>query len=295
MPKRQFLGLKCNCTEDSTFLAQAQVLTQRFVAKGYAPNSLSNTLDQVKNVDGKDFLSERVDGRDGDTYRCPFITNFSCQHSKVKHIMTRHWHILKNDRVLESILPDKPQVVFRGVPSLKDRLAPNILNPPTNRPNFFSELTGYYQCRRFQVCSLNRCRTRRNISFTSTCTSKTFSIEPFITCFTVGVVYMFQCLCGLQYVGRIKRPLQVCLNEHINNIRKDFSKHSVSKHYLTAHNRDPSNTIFLGIDKYKPYWRVSCLVRSIARLEMSWVHKLKSYTPFGLNIEVDVNSFIDNS
>lgn len=106
---------------------------------------------------------------------------------------------------------------------------------------------------------------------------------------------MLQCPCGLQYVGRTKRPLQVRLNEHINNIRKGFTKHSVSKHYLTVHNKDSSNTIFLGIDKYRPHWRGSCLIRSISRLEMTWVHKFKCYTPFGLNIEVDVNSYIDNS
>lgn len=188
-----------------------------------------------------------------------------------------------------------PQVVFRGAPSLKDKLTPNILNPPIPRPGFFSELTGDYQCRRCQVCSINGCRARRTVSFVSTCTSKSFIIEPFITCSTSGVVYMLQCPCGLQYAGQTKRPLQVRLNEHINNIRRGFTQHSISKHYLTTHQRDPCGTIFLGIDKFRPHWRGSGLVRIISRLEMAWVHKIKSYTPFGLNIEVDVNSFIDNS
>lgn len=106
---------------------------------------------------------------------------------------------------------------------------------------------------------------------------------------------MVQCPGGLQYVGRTKRPLQVRLNEHINNTRRSFTKHSVSKHYLTVHNRNPSNTIFLGFDKYRPHWRGSCLVRSISKLEMSWVYRIKCYTPFGLNIDVDINYFIDNS
>ena len=106
---------------------------------------------------------------------------------------------------------------------------------------------------------------------------------------------MLKCPCGLQYVGRTKRPLQVRLNEHINNIRLGYTKHSVSKHYLLAHNKNPKNTIFLGIDKFSPHWRGSHLVRTISQLEMSWVHRLKCYTPFGLNIEVDVNCFIANS
>ena len=160
---------------------------------------------------------------------------------------------------------------------------------------FLSGLTGYYQCRRCQVCSLNRCRARRTTDFASTVTSKSHTIEPFITCSTEGVVYILECPCGLQYVGRTKRPLQVRLNEHINNIRNGYTKHSVSKHYLLKHKKDPTNTLFLGIDKYDRQWRGSDLVRSISKLEMSWIHKVKCYTPFGLNIDVDVNCFIDNS
>lgn len=205
--------------------------------------------------------------------------------------MNKHWHILGNDRVLKTILPIRPQVVYRGVPSLKDRLAPNSLNPPTNKPQFFGEFTDYYQCRRCQVCSVNGCRTRRT-SFVSSVTSKEHKIEP---CSSEGVVYLLQCSCGLQYVGRTKHPLQVCPNEHINN-RKGFTKQSVSKHYLTAHNRDSSNTISsTTIDKFNPHWRGSCLVRSISRLEMAWIHRVKTYVPYGLNIDMDVNAFIDNA
>ena len=53
--------------------------------------------------------------------------------------------------------------------------------------------------------------------------------------------------------------------------------------------------MFLGIDKFRPHWRGSSLVREISKLEMAWIHKIKCYTPFGLNIEVDVNAFINNS
>lgn len=116
-----------------------------------------------------------------------------------------------------------------------------------------------------------------------------------LTCSTLGVVYLLQCPCGLQYIGRTKRPLQVRLNEHITNIKSGFTNHSVSKHYLLVHNKDPSNTLFLGIDRFSPNWRGSSLVREISKLKMSWIYKAKTYVPYGLNIDVDVNAFIDNS
>lgn len=176
-------------------------------------------MDQVKLVDRADLFK--------DSFKNPFITNFSNQHQNIKHIVNKHWHILGNDRILNTFLPAKPQVVFRGAPSLRDKLVTNILNPPTTKPIFFTDFTGYYKCRKCQVCSLNRCRTRRTTGFTSSCTSRAFKIEPFITCSTVGVVYLLQCPCGLQYVGRTKCPLQVHLNKHINNIQKGFTKHCI--------------------------------------------------------------------
>lgn len=132
-------------------------------------------------------------------------------------------------------------------------------------------------------------------TFTSNSTLQTFDVEPFITCATEGVVYLIQCPCGLQYVGRTKRAMRVWLNEHIGNIRRGFEKHPVSRHYDLVHSRDPSKILFVGIDKYRPHWRGSSLVREISKLEMAWIYRLKTYTYFGLNVDTDVNAFITNA
>lgn len=95
--------------------------------------------------------------------------------------------------------------------------------------------------------------------------------------------------------GRTKRALQVRLNEHINNIRKAFKNHSVSKHYDLKHSRDHSNTLFLGIHKYCPHWRGSSLVREIYKQEIALVYRLKIYIPFGIHVDIEVNEFIKKS
>lgn len=68
----------------------------------------------------------------------------------------------------------------------------------------------------------------------------------------------------------------------------------MSKHYAIHHKRDP-NIIFLGIDRFSAHWRSSSLVREISRMEMSWIHRIMSNVPYDLNVDVDVNAFIDNS
>lgn len=106
---------------------------------------------------------------------------------------------------------------------------------------------------------------------------------------------MLQCPCGLQYMGNTKRTMQIRLGEYITNIRNGFKYPSVSKHYATHHNRDPANTLFIGIDKFSAHWRGSAYIRGLSRLEITWIYRVRCYTPFGLNIDVDMNTFIDNS
>lgn len=53
--------------------------------------------------------------------------------------MQRHWKVLQGDRVLGSNLPDRPWVVYRGVPPLKMQVAPNVVNPP-KQLSFFQNM-----------------------------------------------------------------------------------------------------------------------------------------------------------
>lgn len=46
------------------------------------------------------------------------ITGYSNQHFSVKKIFQKHWNILKNDKVLGAVLPDRPVMIYRGAPSL---------------------------------------------------------------------------------------------------------------------------------------------------------------------------------
>lgn len=106
---------------------------------------------------------------------------------------------------------------------------------------------------------------------------------------------MLTCPCKKQYIGRTIRPFSVRVNEHITNIKKGVTDHSVPKHYLKYHNKDPTGTEFLIIDKYIPPWRGSPKVRGVSQLETYWIHEIKSYWPYGINIDWDINAFINKS
>lgn len=88
--------------------------------------------------------------------------------------------------------------------------------------------------------------------------------------------------------------LHIRLSEHVANIRRGFPKHSLSKHYALKHDCNPEGTSFLGIDKFCGHSRGSHMDREVSRLEKKWIYQVQTYAPFGMNIEWDINAFINN-
>lgn len=58
---------------------------------------------------------------------------------------------------------------------------------------------------------------------------------------------------------------------------------------------DPTGTSFVEIDRYMPLWRGGPTIRGISQMEMRWIYEFKSCTPFGINVDWDINAFIKNS
>lgn len=165
--------------------------------------------------------------------------DFNAQHKQVKRIVRKYWDIIKADRHLGAILPEKPRFTYRRAPTLRDRLARNVLDPPTKKNFSFFEGKGYYPCKKCYTCRHTKESKKKKLSFTSTVTTKEHPIEDFISCRTGGVVYLLECPCWIQYIGRTKRELWRRLREHVQNIKKGFVKHSLSRHYAEFHNEDP--------------------------------------------------------
>lgn len=202
--------------------------------------------------------------------------------------------MLKSDRLLGPELPENAGVIFRGARSIQGQIAPNIIDPP-KKISFFQQCQGFYQCRRCNVCVHNTLIGRKIDTFSSTITSRIYRMKEFATCATQYVVYLITCPCKKQYVGRTIRTFTTRVNEHIAGIKGGKDKHTVPRHYLLHHNRDPRGSIFQVIDKFVPHWRGESRLRGVSKLETYWIHELRTYFPFGLNVEWDLNSFINLS
>ncbi|CAH2320009.1 Hypothetical predicted protein, partial [Pelobates cultripes] len=157
-----------------------------------------------------------------------------------KKIIKKHWHILKEDDILNPILPNQPNIVFRGAPNFKSILTTNFTREsPVRGFSFFPQTKGFYKCKQCIVCRTTDLSTPPKVTqFMSNRTKKMYNIYDFIGCNTKNVIYLLECPCGLQYVGMTTRCLKTRLSEHCRNIKNGYLNHTVSKHFI-MHNKDP--------------------------------------------------------
>lgn len=132
--KNQFIRMRRNCTDVSDYRTQAGIILSRLEEKGYDKDSLVRVMEQVETMDRATLLNEapREDNK-GPTL--PFITTFST-HIKLRTFYADPgicWEMTELSKLSYLI----KQIVFRGVSSLRDRIAPNVVDPPTQKVSFF--------------------------------------------------------------------------------------------------------------------------------------------------------------
>lgn len=293
IPKGQLTRLKRNCTKQDVFLKQAEFIRQRFIQKGYGPDFIKEKIKDVAVMDRSKLIEDSSKKTDS-MNSVPLVMDYSLQHKQIEKIFRKHWYIVKADRHLGTLLPEKPRFTYRRAPTLRDLVAKNVLDPPPRRNFSFFDGKGFYPCKTCYTCRHTNEAKKKKCNFKSTVTNREYQIKEFISCRTEGVVYLLECPCQIQYVGRTKRELWKRLREHTQNIKKGYPKHSLSKHYDQYHNRDPSSLKVWGIEKYKPHWRGDNKVIKLSQAESRWIHELRTLTPLGHNVEFDLNCFISN-
>ncbi|OCT99148.1 hypothetical protein XELAEV_18004940mg [Xenopus laevis] len=267
-----------------------------------------------------------------------FITTYNNSNKELETIIQKHWHILLKDKDLHDHLSANPHIIDKKPRTMKQMLVPSCLpskkQKQTSDPFNTGVSNGFFACRTCKGCKTSKVNERKVTNFKSNVTNVEFAIKD-ITCNSNNVIYLLQCPCSLQYIGRTNRNLKTRIGEHMNNIKKGLLTHrgqftkirscarrnfaalgrtspgvvspalrkftkirscaqGVSAHFKTYHNSDPSLLQFTGIVSKKTHWRGGDIVNIISREETLWIHKLKTLTPQGLNIDIDLKCFLND-
>lgn len=118
-------------------------------------------------------------------------------------------------------------------------------------------------------------------SFSSTTSGESFEIKQYLTCCTSFVIYLIQCQCGKEYVGRTTQKLHDRLIQHRANIKKRFLLHGLSRH-CAQHHPDATNllTVF-PIDHIRT--TTHNRFEQLKKCVIFWIYRLKTLQPQGLN------------
>ena len=147
---------------------------------------------------------------------------------------------------------------------------------PVNTPHYASACGHNHLCKTCDAvvaCS----------EIVSNVTKEIFKIPTDLNCNSSNIIYMIACeSCGKQYIGETKRSLRVRFNRHRYTIENDIPT-AVSSHF----NR---GRCFQDDCKIIPIYQCPKLAteelttKRRLEIEQYFIKKLKSYTPFGMNI-----------
>lgn len=175
------------------------MMGERFKVKGYDGHWIQNQIEHVNLIDRKKMLEECPKKRF--QQEAPsIILDFNTQHKDVAKVIQKHWHILKNDKDLKEILPERPNIVYKRAPTIRDLIVKSVIDPPSKPAYTFFSGKGFYPCRNCYACRHAKKFQGKRKEFTATSTGQNFNIRDFIGCHTEGVVYVLQCSCNLQYI-----------------------------------------------------------------------------------------------
>ncbi|CAN2391269.1 hypothetical protein PRIEUP_LOCUS1308, partial [Pristimantis euphronides] len=128
VPFGQIKRIRRNCTMDKDFTAQVGVLQKRFLDRKYPRGLLTNALQSVNNLSQNDCLVPKVHNADPDNFKTEqarFITRFSRHHKLIKHVLIKYWPLIRNDHMLGPLVSDKPCIIHRRAPTIKNIVAPS--------------------------------------------------------------------------------------------------------------------------------------------------------------------------
>lgn len=193
IPTVQNLCLRRICSNQLDFERQASELRRRLRARGYSTNCLAKVYNHAVSISRHQLLYKKK-------HESPlpelsrFIIRYSAQHSGVKDILKRHWHLLQADPRIKPYITNVTQITFKKAKSLRDRLFHSHL--ASNDSTQHCDRVGTFKCNHCNICSfIQECSKIRLPNGSG------FHAKHFVDCKTAGVVYLFICECGCYYVG----------------------------------------------------------------------------------------------
>ena len=207
-----------------------------------------------------------------------------------KQFFESNWDLLSKSGTTQSLFDKKVIFGNRRPKNLKDLLV---------RAKIPKQDTSHHPGRsgKQNVCpNPDQCtfcpKLDRSGKVTGTTYKREYIAKYNISCQSSNLIYCIHCTrCNTQYVGQTMRPLADRLTEHFRSIRQRSRLHSVSRHF-NEHDHDGLGDVkvyvldFIHKAPIKIPGKKGDLALGLRlKIEKNWIHRLRTVSPFGLNIK----------
>ena len=196
------------------------------------------------------------------------VTTYHPSLKDLHKILTSHIPKLLDNPRLAKEFSEPPIVSFRRPRNIKDLVVRTRLDNPLPNAGF-------------STCSNARCllckHTQNSETFKSSTTGKSYKILGQFSCNTNNCIYLITCkLCGKQYVGETTNT-RLRINNHRSTIKTKRVTEPVGEHFnIEGHVWQDMQVVIID---HNSTWTDS----QRKSKEKSWMHRLKSCRPDGMN------------
>lgn len=288
LPFSQLLRVKRITSADNMLNTALVDMGTKFTQRGYPKKLVSTQMNKVRALDRASTLqTNKSEITKTQTKRIPFISTFSEASPAVAKIIRKHWPILTNSFPKIEGFHIPPLMSYRRSSNLKDRLVKTCTPGPTRGQQRFigKPKVGCFPCLNCISCPL----MSKGDTFTHPHTAEQYKIKQYLTCTTDWVVYVLWCPCGLLYVGETKNEFKTRLNNHRYSIRKARNDLPVPKHFSESKHTE-RDIKFMLLQHIPPPNRGGDRLTILKKCELSWIFRLNSLRPNGLNVDFKVTN-----
>lgn len=282
IPYSQYLRALRNCSDDTGFKTEANILKKRLLERGYSSTCLKKAYRRALNKSRHDLLNTQKQHSNDETTQT--FTTYSSQHQQVKRIMNKYWHLLTMDLTLAFFVPSFPAITFRRAPSIGDKL---VSSEYRSHKGDICKTLGTFACGGCHYCQyMDR---RNNITLPN---GQLFFPKHYVNCKTPGIVYLPTCECGCYYVGKTINEFWKRIYQHLGTIRKRDPEVPIGRHMAKVHPVSIPNIYFLALDLVHFSPRGGDFNKRLLQCELRWIYNLRTNFPPGLNGAFNFRPFL---
>ena len=230
---------RCICSNPDNYKPRTDELTDYLANRSYDNTFLKIQIQRASDILRTDALTKK---RMTQTETTPFVITYNPGLLNLAHIINKYSDVLYSSDRCRNDFKNLPLVAYRRCKNISATflLEPSLLTAPTPvapdpPPVPFGATTG------FAPTTCPYIEHGRN-QYTFHFTGETHHIKSHITRETFNVIYLIQCrLCNIQYIGKTKRRLKDCFNEHrrpILNLTGNYIHAAVSEHFQSRSHSD---------------------------------------------------------